>query len=136
MDTAYTVYTYLQIVTAFVFEVAKPLIAVAVTAGVARIVQRLNLGFITVSRAFVEQQVANILIGVEEEAQAKVKVLGPGAIKAAEKFEQALTRVLDAVPGVTADEARALIKSTLPKIGLGAAAFLAEVKAAATNETR
>lgn len=81
--------------------------------------------------AQVEKIVRDVILNVEEWAATRVKV--GTATNAGQKLDKALIDVVDKVPGISREEAAELIHATLPKVGLGAAAFLQGVRQAATT---
>lgn len=71
----------------------------------------------------------------EEWASQRIKA-HIGQVLPREKLERAIATLLDRVPGITRQEATAIIHAQLPLLGAGAAAALGEVRRAATNGVR
>lgn len=83
----------------------------------------------------IEYVVKNAIDFAEEKIAARLKsgqFTEPIDLGAA-KLEAALAFVLDALPGVTRDEADALVHSYLGRLGKGATEFARELKTIATN---
>jgi alkylhydroperoxidase/carboxymuconolactone decarboxylase family protein YurZ len=68
---------------------------------------------------------------VEEWAAVKLKANVP--ISSHDKLQKGIESVLNKIPGVTEQEAKAALQAALPQIGLGAAAGLREVGKAIAN---
>ena len=90
------------------------------------VASRFGLQLDAINEARVKAAVQDIILGVEEEVEARAKVEAV-VNKGYEKLELAVGRVVNAVPGITDEEAEQLVKQELPKVGLGAAGFVTEV---------
>lgn len=112
-------------------ELVKGLGALAVaalTAVLVKLFQRFGIALDAEKRDRLEAAARQAVARAEEWAAAQLKskaakVKIPGAIK----FERAVTDVLDRVPGVTREEAEAVVTAALPQMGLGAAAGAREL---------
>lgn len=91
-----------------------------------RLAAKYGLQVDAIQEARLKATVQDILIGVEEQVEARAKLEGV-LNKGYEKMELAVGRVVDAVPGITTNEAEQLVQQELPKVGLGASGFVTEV---------
>ena len=130
-----SVQTAIQNLVALAIQAAFVTLAGLVVLILKRIAAKYGLQVDAITEAKVKSQVQDILIGVEEEVEARAKgQIGIAFNKSAVKFDKAVTRVVDAIPGISTEEASQLVKQELPKIGLGAAGFVTEVVKRATNK--
>jgi len=128
-----------QVVIANLVTLAVQAAFVAIAGFVVLIVKRVaakyGLQVDAIGEARLKATVQDILIGVEEEVEARVKRSTTPVLNTASlKFETAVTRVIDAVPGISTLEAQQLVRQELPKLGLGAAGFVTEVVKRATGK--
>lgn len=99
-----------------------------------RLATRFGLQIDAIQEARLKSAVQDVLLGVEEEVEAKVKAeVIPSVNKGVAKLELAVERIADTIPGITTEEAQQLVQQELPKIGLGAAGFVTEVVKRAGN---
>lgn len=112
-------------------ELVKGLGAVAVaalTAVLVKLFQRFGIALDAEKRDRLEGVARQAVARAEEWAAAQAKArVRKIKIPGAEKFERAVTDVLDRVPGVSREEAEAVVTAALPQMGLGAAAGAREL---------
>lgn len=112
-------------------ELVKGLGALAVaalTAVLVKLFQRFGIALDAEKRDRLEGVARQAVARAEEWAAAQVKAkVSKVKIPGADKFEKAVTDVLDRVPGVTREEAEAVVTAALPQMGLGAAAGAREL---------
>lgn len=82
-----------------------------------------------VSETFLQEVARSGIALAEEQAAAYFRKFGR-KMASDGKLERAIEFLLQKVPGVTHEEARAIIQAELPKVSLGAAGFLQAVVAA------
>lgn len=114
-----------------VFAIVAPVLATLVTALLVRLFKKVGLQLDAERQAKLEKITHDAILRAEEVAATRLRAQLP--VTAKDKLETAIADILDRVPGVTADEAAALVHQQLPRVGLGAASFLTRVRQAATN---
>lgn len=99
-------------------------IAPAAAAIVVQVLRLINIQLSEAQQAKVRAVVANALLEVEEWASARVKAELP--VTSGQKLTRAIEQIVAKAPNVTPEEAEALVRQELPKVGLGAVNFLAK----------
>lgn len=117
-----------------VLAIATPVLVTLLTALLVKVLQRVGLTVEADRKAKLEMFTQEAVLRAEEWAATRLKA-EKGPTTAAMKLEKALTDLTDRVPGITREEAADLVHATLPKVNLGAAAFLQGVRQAATTES-
>lgn len=118
-----------------VLGIATPILTVLLTAFLVKALQKVGLNVDADKTAKLEYFATQAILRAEEWGAARIKA-NAGTMTAAMKLEKALTDLTDKVPGITREEASALVHATLPKVNLGAAAFLQGVRQSATTGAR
>lgn len=118
-----------------VVAIAAPVIASLVAGILVKVFQKFGLDVSAEKHAKLEKIALDAILRAEEWAASKVRT-APGSITAANKLEQAVTDIVDKVPGVTRDEAADLVHANIAKLGLGAAGFTQGLRQAATTGAR
>jgi hypothetical protein len=116
-----------------VLAIATPVLATLATALIVKALQKIGLSVDAEKQAKLEYLATQAILRAEEWAAARIKAQ-VGSTTAAMKLEKALTDLTDRVPGISREEAAALVHATLPKLQLGATGFLQGVRSAATAE--
>src|SRR3972149_6691182 len=114
--------------------ILAPVLAALGSAVLVKMFQRVGLEVSAEKQARLEKIAQDAIFGAEEWAAGAIKRNLP--VPSGAKLNQALARFLMRAPGVSEDEAAAIIHAELPKVGLGAVGFLRAVRqAAATPST-
>lgn len=114
--------------------IATPVLATLLSALVLRAVKRMGIELDSQRALQVEKIVRDAILRAEEMFATRVRQKLPTT--SADRLATAVATVMDKVPGITEQEARDLVHTTLPKVGAGAAAFLAGVRQSATTGAR
>ena len=115
-----------------VLAVATPIILGYVLALLHRLVKKAGFTLSAENEARLEKAAYDAIYHAEEWAAARIKARIDTT--AADKLEHAIATMTAKVPGLTADEAAALVHQNLPKLQLGAAGFLQGLRRAATSD--
>lgn len=118
----------------FVISLATPVLATLATALMVKALQRIGLQVDAERKARLEYVASQAILRAEEWAAARLKANLPAT--GTEKLQAAMVDLTDRIPGISNEEASALIHATLPKLGAGAAAFLQGARQAATTGAR
>lgn len=112
-----------------------PILVAALTAGAVQLFRKFGIELDAQKQAKIEYY-AKLAIQEAEEWAAKRLQSTQIVVSGADKLERAATALMNRVPGISEAEAKVLIHSLLPAIGIGAAATLGKVTAAATTGER
>lgn len=108
-------------------------IAPAIVALVVQLFRKANIELSQTQQMAMRAGIQDILIEVEEWASHRLKAQIP--VTSGQKLSRALEAIVDKFPNISEEEAETLVRTELPKLGLGAVSFLAEAaKAAATPD--
>lgn len=116
-----------------VFDVAVVVLVPLVVALAVRLLQKVGLSLSAENQAKLEKVARDGIMLAEERAAAAVRRSLP-EWSSGEKLQAATRHLLDQVPGITTMEAERIVTAELPKVGVGAAAFLAATRQAVTGE--
>lgn len=87
-------------------------------------IRRTRLGSALVKQDLIERTAMSVALGVEEHFAARMKANPALVVTAREKVDRFTAELLDKIPGIDTETAAKLAEQTVPKLGLGAAAFL------------
>lgn len=117
-----------------VIKILGAALGMLLSAVLVQVLRKLNLQLSAEQHARLETYTAEAIRFAEEWASQRLKANKP--VNSAEKLEQAIAALVDRIPGITREEAIAIIHAQLPRVGTGAAAALSDLRKAATNEIR
>ena len=113
-----------------VFVAVSGVVGTLLVALVAKLLQRIGLAVSAEQQAKLEKLAQDAVLATEEWARAKAKAELQKVLPE-EKLTQAVTQLLAKVPGITQDEAVALVNQELPKLRAASAGFVRATTAAA-----
>jgi len=106
-----------------VFAVAVVVLVPLAGAFAVRLLQKLGISIDAEKRAKLEKLAQDGILAAEEYAHAKI-VAGVEKILPAAKLAYAVKHLLDQVPGISTEEAEALVNQELPKVRAATGDFL------------
>lgn len=87
-------------------------------------IRRTRLGSSLVKQEMIDRTAMNVALGVEEYFAARMKADPTLVVTAREKADKFTADLIDRIPGIDTETAERLAQEAVPKLGLGAAAFL------------
>ena len=115
-----------------VLSVVLSLLAGFLTMGVRSLAKKWKINMTATQEAWTDHQIQKLILALEEEGAQRIKA-GLPKLASGDKFESAVEGALAKIPGISPEEAEALVLSNLPKVGAGAIAALQRIREAARS---